>query len=467
MTPWDVFQLCAQTTPEFTTKPEMYQFDSRLYFGLPFELTKFRYDIINGTIYQECKANTQMHYIDSVSAIIENQVSVTSRNNSTNAKVIYTRGSTPKATSVIHSDDTIDNSKQSTKIIDSCITQNYLGWDAAAEVLHIARHGKMSARKLGISNLLYGWEQQYQGQLLCLGQPHIKPHDYLMVNDFYANLNGLCTVREVIHSFSSNTGFTSSIIPGVIGFCPEQDSGNIELMISFLKLYSSFTEYSQSRKIIIDQADRYAVELAQLDTCIANIEKANKMLAMLKVGNIASGIGKDVAIGIVIYKVIRGIKNVGNIIKYLSLVKDSLEVMNAGIKLFNTTRNAVGALRIINTISKGTEAASLLSDALIVESTGIAGAGAVAGVIAGGWVFAICVIIAIAIDILLDSLFEWIENRNTIVLLPLWWEGKPFICKTKDGEKILLIRDENSGSEENTGENGQETDEDEIAIGDG
>ncbi len=464
MTPWDVFQLCAQTTPEFITKPEMYQFDSRLYFGLPFELTKFRYDIINGTIYQECKANTQMHYIDSVSAIIENQVSVTSRNNSTNAKVIYTRGSTPKATSVIHSDDTIDNSKQSTKIIDSCITQNYLGWDAAAEVLHIARHGKMSARKLGISNLLYGWEQQYQGQLLCLGQPHIKPHDYLMVNDFYANLNGLCTVREVIHSFSSNTGFTSSIIPGVIGFCPEQDSGNIELMISFLKLYSSFTEYSQSRKIIIDQADRYAVELAQLDTCVANIEKANKMLAMLKVGNIASGIGKDVAIGIVIYKVIRGIKNVGNIIKYLALVKDSLEVMNAGIKLFNTTRNVVGALRIINTISKGTKAASLLSDALVVESAGIAGAGTVAGVVAGGWVFAICVIIAIAIDILLDSLFEWIENRNTVVLLPLWWEAEPFIAGIKDGEKILLIPAQGSATEENNGQDGVETDEDEITV---
>lgn len=466
MTPWDVFQLCAQTMPEFITKPEMYQFDSRLFYGLPFDITKFRYDVINGTIYQECKSSTQMHYIDSISGIIENQVSVTSRNNSTNAKVIYTRGSTPKSTSVIHSDDTIDNSKQSTKIIDSPITQNFIGLDVLHETLHIARQGKQSARRLGISNLLYGWEQQYQGQLLCLGQPHVKPHDYLMVNDFYSNLNGLCTVREVIHSFSSNTGFTSSIIPGVIGFSPEQESGNIELMLSFLKLYSSFTEYSQGRKIIMDQAQRYAKELAQLDSSITNIENANLILDVLKISNTIAGIGKNVATGLLIYKVVRGIKNVGNILKYLALVKESLDVLNDGIKLFRTTKSILNTLRIINTISKGAKAASLLSDALIVESAGIAGAGAVAGVVAGGWAFAIGLLIMFAIDILLDSLFEWLENRNTVVLLPLWWEAEPFIAGVKDGEKILLIPSHGSATGENTGEDGIETDEDEITVED-
>jgi hypothetical protein len=138
----------------------------------------------------------------------------------------------------------------------------------------------------------------------------------------------------VIHSFSSNTGFTSSIIPGVIGFSPEQESGNIELMLSFLKLYSSFTEYSQGRKIIMDQAQRYAKELAQLDSSITNIENANLLLDILHVSNTIAGIGKNIATGLLIYKVVRGIKNVGNILKYLALVKESLDVLNDGIKLF-------------------------------------------------------------------------------------------------------------------------------------
>jgi hypothetical protein len=71
-----------------------------------------------------------------------------------------------------------------------------------------------------------------------------------------------------------------------------------------------------------------------------------------------------------------------------------------------------------------------------------------------------------AIDILLDSLFEWLENRNTVVLLPLWWEAEPFIAGVKDGEKILLIPSHGSATEENTGEDGIETDEDEITVED-
>jgi beta-N-acetylglucosaminidase len=460
MTPWDVFQICAQTMPEFITKPEMYQFDSRLFYGLPFELTKYRYDIINGTIYQECKSNTQMHYIDSITGIIENQVSVTGRNTFTNAKVIYTRGNTPKSTAVIHSDDTIDNSKQCTQIIDSCIVQDYLGWDAAWETLGISKQGKVAARRIGISNLLYGWEKQYQGQLLCLGMPYIKPHDYLMVNDFYTSLNGLCTVREVIHSFNNSTGFTTSIIPGVIGFSPEQDSQNIEIIASFLKLYGEFTEYSQSRKQIKENCERYATEIASLYKFDGIFEFLAYNGEFWNGIDVVSTISKDLAIANLIYTTIRAARTAGGIIKALKAVGQYTKTINEGIKVFKTVRNTFVALRALKALSAGKTTVEALE-------AGILTTGAATGTVSFGIGFAISVIVCIAIDMIVDAVASWIENRNTIVLLPLWWEGKPFICKTKDGEKILLIGDENSGSEENTGENGQETDEDEIALGDG
>ena len=66
----------------------------------------------------------------------------------------------------------------------------------------------------------------------------------------------------------------------------------------------------------------------------------------------------------------------------------------------------------------------------------------------------------------LGSVFDYLKNRNVVVLLPMWWEADPFISGVKDGEKILLIGDENSGAEENTGEDGKETDADEISVED-
>ena len=459
MTPWDVFQLCAQTMPEFITKPEMYQFDSRLFYGLPFELTKYRYDIINGTIYQECKSNTQMHYIDSTTSIIENQVSVTSRNHYTNAKVIYTLGKTPKSTAVIHSDDTIDHSKQSTRIIDSCITQNYLLWDQGWETLGLSKHGKNCARKLGISNLLYGWEQQYQGQLLCLGSPQVRPHDYLMVNDFYANLNGLCTVREVIHSFSTTTGFTTSIVPGIIGFCPEQDSGGTIMIANFLRLFSQFTEYTISRKQLLDNAQRYAELIADLDRAINAERIANFKLNVWKAGDALTGTIKTANLGILMYRTVRACKNVGGIIKFSKILIQTVKVSHEAYKVFQSTRTVLNVLTVISHLAKATETAGKIIAE--VETGALA-----VSTIGGPVTFVVVLVISIIADILLDSLVTWIENRNTIVLLPLWWEGEPFISSIKDGEKILLIPNSYSATEENTGENGIETDEDEIALND-
>ena len=459
MTPWDVFQLCAQTMPEFLIKAEMYQFDSRLYYGLPFDLKKYRYDVIDGTIYQECKANTQVHYIDSLTNIIENQVSVTSRNSFTNAKVIYTRGDTPKSTSVIHSDDTIDHSKQSTHIIDSCIVQDYLGWDAFYEFTGISKQGKNAARKLGISNLLYGWQQQYQGQLLCLGCPQVRPDDYLMVNDFYTNLNGLTMVREVIHSFSSSTGFTTSIVPGVIGFSPEQDSGSIEMIANLLQLYSMFTEYSQNRKLLKENCERYQKLITEIHSNMRKIKKTNAILQGFGIANTVTTIAKDVELSMLMYKTVRLVKNVGSIfktIKFIGTTINSTKTILDGIKIGKSAVNVIKVVSAVNKLSKagkGVEATVMaISTASAPETLGIS--------------FAVGLIITTLIDIALNSIISWYENRNAVVLLPLWWEGEPFISGVKDGEKILLIGSSNTASDENTGEDGYETDADEISVED-
>ena len=69
-----------------------------------------------------------------------------------------------------------------------------------------------------------------------------------------------------------------------------------------------------------------------------------------------------------------------------------------------------------------------------------------------------------ALNLLFDGIERWLMNRNTVILLPMWWEGEPFISGIKDGEKILLIPAEGDGTEENTGEEGHDTNEDKTTT---
>ena len=425
MTPWDVFQICTQQVPEYIIKPEMHQFDSRVYFGLPCWMEKYRYDTIGGKIFEECKTAAQVHFIDSMDSIIDDQVKVTSKFSNTNIKVMYTRGSSPVSTDVIHSDITIDASKQKTTIMDSPIMQDALGPDAIFELCGY-NIGKKSARRVGISNLLYGWQQQYQGSLICMGSPGVKPHDYIMLNDTYVNLFGVCIVREVVHSFSSSTGFTTSITPGMVGFSADENSNMIPVVNNYLMLLSCFAKYTMNRKSIRNNYEKNLDVVAEVE---AVRQKAINLWGWSKqVGPVTitpSWIDKGKT-AVVLASDAMSIVQTVNIAKFIvsfanleKLGRMATEFGNA----FKTAWNAgKGIRKLLTGIKEGTIAA---------------------GAAAGGWPAVIAAAIWFTIDTLLDQLFEYLENRNVCVLLPLWWEGYPFVAGVKDGTKILLV-DSNS-----------------------
>lgn len=53
----------------------------------------------------------------------------------------------------------------------------------------------------------------YSGQLVIQGSGWIKPYDICAINDEPSRLNGCCEVREIVHTFSPETGFLTSITP--------------------------------------------------------------------------------------------------------------------------------------------------------------------------------------------------------------------------------------------------------------
>ena len=425
MTPWDVFQVCTQQVPEYIVKPSYHQFDSRLYFGLPFWMEKFRYDIINGSPHEECKASTQVHYLCSLTNIIDNQVRVTSKYSFTNIKVMYQRGSSAVTTQVIHSDDTIDYSRQKTRILDTPIVQDAFGPDLVYELLGYDI-GDDSARRTGISNLLYGWQQQYQGELLCLGCPGIYAHDYLMLNDMFANMFGVCIVREVTHSFNTNTGFTTGIVPGMIGFSTDEQSGLIETTQNYLMMASLFASYSSQRRGLKNACEANMQLLADMEVARQKMDALCDYVNNWQTADTAYQIASTAGLGLLIYKTAKNMQTA------FKVLKTTGEFVKFGKDLYKGAKACVNVVKGLKTMFTAIEAGGA---AAAPETLGVS---------------LVVTVIMFMIDALLDEFFEWFSNKNVCTLLPLWWENYPFVSGVKDGEKILIMPSNSTATGENT-----------------
>jgi len=415
MTPWDVFQVCTQQVPEYIVKPSYHQFDSRIYFGLPFWMEKYRYDYLNKKVYEECKASTQAHILDSMSNIIDNQIRVTSKFSNTNIKVMYTLGDSPVSTKVLHSDDTIDFAYQKTTILDTPISQDALGPDKILEFLGY-NIGEEAAKRVGISNLLHGWQQQYQGQIILMGMPGIKPHDYIMISDSFAQLYGVALVREVVHSFNVNTGFTTSVTPGMIGFDTQETSGMIITCQNLLMLLNCFSSYIETRRQIRNNYEQYL-------TIFSNFEIINNKMnsTVLKHSIINGALSLENMVFLAYYR------------KTAFTVAKNLKNLAKAGEIADTFKDALKGAKGVKQIYNGIKAATTT-----IAGAVTGGVGAVVGFIA--WTL---------VDILISDFLEWIDNKNVCVLLPLWWENYPFVAGVKGGEKILLMNNNATATEEN------------------
>lgn len=441
MTPWDVFQVCTQSAPEYVVKAGMHQFDSRVYFGLPFWQEKFRYDLVNGDkVVEECKTAAQVHFIDSMDSIIDDQIMVTSKFTDTNMKVMYTRGKSSVSTMTMYSDMTIDHSKQKTKILDTPISQNILGPDQIFEWLGY-KVGHESARRVGISNLIYGWNAMYQGELICTGSPGIKAGDYIIVNDTFTNIFGLCIVREVIHSFSVNTGYITTIIPGLIALSSDQNSGMCEMVKSFLATGSSFASYTNMRNTLYRNYEKSIkfwgdmAVLRDMDGYWRQSEGWGMFKTGSKIATTTYRLAKTANLGVFIF---RACKDLGGgmavVTSIATKAKEAYTALKAAGGIANMAKEMFtvgrGISGVLSALKDGTFAVSLAG----APETG--GLSVVVGMVA--W---------IAMSVLLDKVIEYLDNRNVIVIVPLYREGYPMANRIKDGEHILLLQDHNGTDE--------------------
>jgi hypothetical protein len=401
---WDIMQVVTQSIPEFVCQPMYHQFETRVFFGHPFWLAKYKYyyDAKDRKIYEHEKPFTQFHLYDSLSDIIDNQIKADGRGLATNIIGMYTLGHSLKTTPTIFADKTIAWDYQKTRVIDTSFVQNWFGPDMLYEFFDDYK-AERTAIRICTSNLIDGFQCIYKGPLIVIGDSSVKPCDIIGITDSYTGMYGLAEVREVSHSFSVDTGFVTSITPDLYttgaGFMMKQDAQSV-----FLSLAMGFGGIVAQRSAGIFAANT-AVRYAAAGTGVA-------------IGLVAIRVGGLIIDGFRTGRILLNVKDFADTLKTAKEIKN----LTKTIKEVKNIKTAVNVAK-----QAGMAAKSIQAEAALLGTEILPGIGTIVL-----WLAA-----TIATECLLKAVVDFFSYQNCIKCFPLLYNGKPFIAGVKGHTQLI------------------------------
>jgi murein DD-endopeptidase MepM/ murein hydrolase activator NlpD len=151
--------------------------------------------------------------------------------------------------------------------------------------------GDKMAKRYAISHLQKSCWSIYQGDLVILGNPGIKPYDIVFIYDEYSDMYGPVQVRRVTHMFDYEHGFITVIIPDLITTVTEgaalSQMHAMGLMAErFLGLKDAVTEISPGNAMNNGiQSSPWKLALANGALNIASFFGAKKLLFVTQFGH--------------------------------------------------------------------------------------------------------------------------------------------------------------------------------------
>ena len=170
----------------------------------------------------------RMHYISSFSHILSNQIMQTNQNVSTVITAV-SDGRFPVTVALdkgAPADRQLESTVETGIYFDNPVGEGFFG------ILHPFLHpfeasrGNMKnltgspdellAKRIGLAHLKENIKDIYGGELLVMGNSDIRPHDLVYLADVYERMYGIFEVEQVIHHFTSELGFVTSITPNAL-----------------------------------------------------------------------------------------------------------------------------------------------------------------------------------------------------------------------------------------------------------
>jgi hypothetical protein len=264
-TVWDVITTMAQYFPPYIAAVRPFEYRSTLFFGAPYWQYRYDYDRIaasdlgdtdsaNDKYYgypvgYKVKPFVQYHMYDNKINLLDNAIQASDEDTYTDVIAMWYTGQgfiggrpDPKP---VH--QTVDRQIGPAFKKTSIVNTDILGIDVAPApsaiigslgmdlIPYFAVHaGNLVGSLLGAPGVMDTWVTEenmqhtarsilrdyqklmYQGHILVLGDPTAKPYDWMHIHDDYVDIDGPAQMRRVIHHFSQDSGFITSIEPDLM-----------------------------------------------------------------------------------------------------------------------------------------------------------------------------------------------------------------------------------------------------------
>lgn len=239
---WDLMHIASSLSPDFICAIAPFQLRSTIFHGHPRFYYAYDYLNVDGQVIEKRKPFQQYHIYTSYNDIIDNRISTSSTDVRTNAVGHYIGpswlSSEPKTVGPLFVDiDIFPEYQKSTSVN---LNFEYKNSDFAPFTIPLADkfidqfdgvekpNGEKTAWRATANALKDCMKEMYQGELIVLGDPAVKPFDRITICDNYEDILGNAEVESVVHMFSVDTGFTTSITPD----CISAIDNNYETMAS-------------------------------------------------------------------------------------------------------------------------------------------------------------------------------------------------------------------------------------------
>lgn len=225
---WDLMHISTSVSPDFICAIAPFQMRSTIFYGHPRYYYAYDYEKLpNGQINEKRKPFQQYHIYTSYTDIISNKITASDKDVRTVAVGVYTGpgmfSEKTKSVGPLYLDIDIYPEKQKSTNI-NCNFE-YRNLDLIPFTLPIIDYatdelgengGYQIAWRATAMGLKDTVKDMYTGELIVMGDPSVKPYDKMFVHDIYEDIQGMAEVESVVHSFTVDTGFTTSITPDCI-----------------------------------------------------------------------------------------------------------------------------------------------------------------------------------------------------------------------------------------------------------
>ena len=234
---WDIMNICASASPDFIASTIPFQFRSSVFYGAPRYYVAYDYEKKGSTIVEKRKPFQQYHIYNSFSDIIANSIKTSDREVKTCAVGSYSAKGwvgreNLKKLAPMWVDFDIYPEYQKTMTVDTQLVTKgtalgdiipFIDWlDRELSTFNHNNQGHALAWRMTANALKNSVKDMYQGEVIVLGDPTIKPYDRFWISDTYESMEGAMDVEAVVHNFNPQTGFTTSVYPDCIAQIDDQ-----------------------------------------------------------------------------------------------------------------------------------------------------------------------------------------------------------------------------------------------------